>query len=727
MGTGEVRAAAKASTPHTFSKIVNLQSEIVNIGIDIGGTFTDLILVDEASGQFSVGKVLTTPDDPSQAVETVLTETLARANLSASAIRHLVHGTTLVTNAIIERKGAKTALMTTQGFRDSIEIGRENRYELYDLMLDQPRPLVPRYLRFDVSQRTLADGSTLQSLDEHEVEQLAKELADNGIEAVAICFLHSFTNPADERAARAAIQRIAPSLRVSISSEVNPEIREFERASTTIANVYVQAKVEQYLRELERRLARLGFLGNFFLMLSSGGIATVDTAVRFPVRLLESGPAAGALAATSVGKAAGLNDLLSFDMGGTTAKLCVIADGRPLIAQDFEVDRVYRFKKGSGLPIKIPVIEMIEIGTGGGSIARVNEMGLIKVGPDSAGSQPGPACYGRGGTLPTVTDADLVLGYLDPDYFLGGRMQLDLAAAQRAIQTHIADKTGVSGISLAEAAWGIHQIANENMANAARVHALERGKDPSHLPVFAFGGAGPLHAYRIAQSLGAPAMYAPFGAGVMSTVGFLVAPLAFDFVRSWRSALVSLDWSHANALLAEMEHEGETLLINSGLSRDQITHRREADIRYIGQGHEVRVSLPAGELRPQHAQAITENFQRVYQDLYQRLGPPVGIEVINWRVVSAGPQRHLQLHLPQHAGTDATTALKGQRQAYFPEQKGYAPTNVYDRYRLGPGTNFVGPAIVEERESTVVIGPNARCHIDAQHNLVVDLGPMHTT
>ena len=672
------------------------------VGVDIGGTFTDLILVDEDTGAFTVGKVLTTPADPSEAVETVLADALSRAGLRADEIKHLVHGTTLVTNAVIERKGARTALLTTQGFRDSIEIGRENRYELYDLMLENPKPLVPRHLRFDVPQRMLSDGSALRELDEAHVERLARELAACGVEAVAICFLHSFTNPADERAARDAVQRAAPNLRVSISSDVNPELREFERASTTIANVYVQARVEKYLRELEARLARLGFSGHFFLMLSSGGIATIDTAVKFPVRLLESGPAAGALAATTYGQAAGMPDLLSFDMGGTTAKLCVIADGRPLISHDFEVDRKYRFKKGSGLPIKIPVIEMIEIGTGGGSIARVDSMGLLKVGPDSAGSAPGPVCYGRGGILPTVTDADLVLGYLDAGYFLGGRMTLDLAATRRAIQEHIADKIGAS---VEEAAWGIHQIANENMANAARVHAQERGKDPSRLPLFAFGGAGPLHAYRIARALGSPAMLAPFGAGVMSTVGFLVAPLAFDFVRSWRGQLDALDWSRANALLSEMEDEGRALLAASNVSPNDITHRREADMRYVGQGHEIRVPLPAVVLDATHAPALADAFQRVYRELYERLGPPVQIEVLNWRVVSSGPSPDMRLQLPDTINRPAEGAIKRERMAYFPETNGFTLTPVYDRYLLTPSATFSGPAIVEERESTVVIGP----------------------
>lgn len=685
-------------------------------GVDIGGTFTDLIVVDDETGAFAVGKTLTTPADPSQAVETGLVETLQQAGVKAAEVRHLVHGTTLVTNAIIERKGARTALLTTPGFRDSIEIGREQRYDLYDLMLEHPRPLAPRYLRFDVPQRTLADGTTLVELDEAYVERLACELAERGVEAVAIVFLHSFTNPAAERAARAAVQRAAPKLRVSISAEVAPEIREFERASTTIANVYVQERVERYLGELEARLQRLGFGGSFFLMLSSGGIATVETAMRYPVRLLESGPAAGALAATAYGLAAGHPNLLSFDMGGTTAKICVIDQGRPLIAHEFEVDRIYRFKKGSGLPIKIPVIEMIEIGTGGGSIARVDSLGLLKVGPDSAGADPGPVCYARGGTEPTVTDADLILGYLDPAYFLGGRMELDVEGTRQAIKEKIAARLGVA---VEEAAWGIHQIANENMANAARVHALERGKDPRRFPLFAFGGAGPVHAYRIALALGSPALLVPLGAGVMSTVGFLSAPLAFDFVRSWPGRLDSLDWARANALLAEMEAEGQHLLEASGVPAGAISHRREADMRYVGQGHEIRVPLPAGRLKASQTPALLAAFEAVYRELYERLGPPVPVEILNWRVVSSGPRPDLRLQITSPASGDAPTALKGERMAYFPEAGGFVSTPIYDRYRLAPGAVFDGPAIVEERESTVIVGPAGQCRVDEHYNLVV--------
>jgi len=684
------------------------------IGVDIGGTFTDLVVFDDASGSFAVGKTLTTPRDPSQAVETLVLESLEREGIAIGSVQQLIHGTTLVTNAIIERTGSRTALLATLGFHDSIEIGRENRYELYDLMLEMPQPLVPRYLRFGVPQRTLADGTTLQELDAAFVEQLARELVVNGIEAVAIAFLHSFTNASAEREARAIIQRIAPGMRVSISSEVVPEIHEFERTSTTITNVYVQERVEKYLRELQARLDRIGFKGSLFLIISSGGIVTVDTAIRFPVRLLESGPAGGALAAASHGVACGYADLLSFDMGGTTAKFCIIDRGQPLLAREFEIDRRYRLKKGSGLPIKLPVIEMIEIGAGGGSIARIDPMGLVKVGPDSAGADPGPVCYGLGGTEPTVTDADLVLGYLDPGYFLGGQLRIDLEAAKRAIKERIA---GPLGISIEEAAWGIHQIVNESMANAARIHILERGKDSHRFPVFAFGGAGPVHGFRIAKILGSPALIVPFGAGVMSAVGFLTAPLAFDFVRSWPGRIDSLDWQEANALLSEMEAQGLALLEKSGVLSEHISHRRVVDIRYVGQGHEIQVPLPAGRLSSESVPAIIDSFEEVYRRLYERLSQSVPVEIINWRVTSSGPAPKIRMQVPGNEQQVAQTA----RHAYFPELGGYHTVPVYNRYSLLPGASFAGPAIVEERESTAIVGPDCCFRIDEQMNLIVEL------
>jgi N-methylhydantoinase A len=686
-------------------------------GADVGGTFTDVIVFEGETGRFSVGKTLTTPGNPSEAIESALVETLQAAGNSAENLEILVHGTTLVTNALIERKGDRTALLATKGFRDAVEIGRESRYDLYDLMIDLPRPLVPRFLRFDVPQRTLADGSALEALDTGHVEKLARELAASGVEAVAICFLNSFANPSDERAASDAVHRAAPQMRVSISSEVSPEVREFERASTTIANVYVQARVERYLRDLESRLGRLNFRGKLLLMLSNGGLATPETASRFPICLLESGPAAGALAAGNYGMACGRADLVSFDMGGTTAKFCVIDDGEPPIAHEFEFDRVYRFKKGSGLPARISAIEVVEIGAGGGSIARVDSLGLLKVGPDSAGAEPGPACYGRGGSEPTVTDANLVLGYLDASFFLGGRMKLDVEAARRSIHDGVALRLG---ISVERAAWGIHHVVNENMANAARVHVLERGRDPRRYPVFAFGGAGPVHGLRIAQALGSPAFIAPLGAGVMSTIGFLAAPLAFDFARSWRTPLAGLDWNRANALLGEMEVGGRALLETSGAPADRIHFRREAEMRYVGQGYEIPVRLPDEPLGPTSDSTLLISFGETYRRLYGRLGPPVPVEVTNWRVHCSGPKSQLRLQIVPEANA-VGSARKGARRAYFPELDGFVETPVYDRYCLAPGATVEGPAIVEERESTVIIGPRAGAHVDEHWNLIVEI------
>lgn len=687
---------------------------MLRAGVDIGGTFTDLCVAD-GDATVGVGKTLTTPRDPSEAVETVLVETLGRIGAGLSDLELVVHGTTLVTNAIIERRGAQTALLTTQGFRDSIEIGREKRYELYDTLVELPRPLVPRHLRFDVPERTLADGSVAVALDEPYVERLATELAESGVEAVGISFLHSFTNPAHEERAREAVLRAAPELRVSLSSEVVPELREYERTSTTVANVYVQALVDRYLSDLSARLARRGFAGRLYVMLSSGGIATVETARRFPIRLLESGPAAGALAAAAFGRASGQADLLSFDMGGTTAKLCVVGDGAPLVAADFEVDRVYRLKRGSGLPVKLPVVDMIEIGVGGGSLAGVDALGLLKVGPRSAGAEPGPVCYARGGVQPTVTDADLVLGYLDPDFFLGGQMALDVEVARSAIERDVAR---LLGLSVEEAAWGIHTIVNENMANAARVHAVERGKDPAGLPVFAFGGAGPVHATGVARALGAAAVVAPRGAGVMSAFGFLTAPLSFDFVRSWRCELERADLDEVDRFLAQMEEEGVALLGEAGLGPEELTHDRFADIRYVGQGHEVRVPLPPGELRD--VGELVERFEREYDRLYGRRGPRVPVEAITWRVVSSGPRPQLQ---SANGGAPAGSApLRGTRRAWFPALGGYVETPVYDRYALEPGFRFEGPAVVEERESTLVVGPGDEASVLDDLSVRVEIG-----
>ncbi|MEV0071571.1 hydantoinase/oxoprolinase family protein [Amycolatopsis sp. NPDC050768] len=680
----------------------------LRVGVDIGGTFTDLCVLGE-SGVVAVGKVLTTHREPALAVAEGLAGVFARTGLDFGDVEQLVHGTTLVTNALIERKGARTALLATAGFRDVLEMRREHRYELYDLSLELPEPLVPRYLRFDVPERILADGTVHTGLDEEYVARLGRELDARGIDAVAVCFLHSFTNPAHERRAAEVLARVAPRLRVALSSEVVPEIREFERTSTTVANVYVQDLAERYLADLARRLHELGVRPAPHIMLSHGGIATVETAGRYPIRILESGPAGGALAASAFGVGAGERELLAFDMGGTTAKLCLVADGAPLVTHEFEVGREYRLLPGSGLPVKVPVTDMIEIGVGGGSIARVNALGLLTVGPDSAGSEPGPVCYGRGGTEPTVTDADLLLGYLDPAYFLGGGMALDVEAAREAVRAKIAEPLGVS---VEEAAWGIHTSVNEDMANAARVHAVERGKDPAKLPMYTFGGAGPVHGAGVARALGAPTVVAPPAAGVLSALGFLTAPLAFDFVRSARAAVLDLSWEDVDARFAEMEAEGAALLRESGVDGVDVTHARVAEMRYAGQGYEIRVPVRAtAESWPD---ALVADFTDVYRSLYRRSGPPVAVEVLNWRVVSSAPAPEVSLRLKE---IEPGRASAGSRPAYF--TGGFVDTAVVDRYRLRPGDWGRGPAIVQERESTVVVPPGARCVVRGDASLEV--------
>jgi N-methylhydantoinase A len=697
------------------------------IGVDIGGTFTDLVWVDEATDVVRVGKLLTTPKDPSQAVEEGVVTLLHDAGADPAAVRALIHATTLATNALIERKGARVGLLTTAGFRDAVEIGREGRYDMYDLFIDPPPPLVPRQLRLEVVERVQADGTVLHAMDDARAREVVTELGRLGVEAVAICLLHAYRNPSHERALARLCAELLPGMPVSCSSDVVPEIREYERTSTTTANVYVMPLMARYLDDLERKLQVLGVPGRLYIMMSAGGIATSATAKRVPIRLVESGPAAGALAAARMARQVSLDRLLSFDMGGTTAKACVIDQGEPLLAREFEVARADRFKKGSGLPIRVPVVELIEIGAGGGSIARVDRMGLLKVGPDSSGADPGPACYGAGGHEPTVTDADLVLGYLDADFFLGGRMRLDIDAARRAIRDRIARPMG---LGLTEAAWGIHRVVNENMAGAARVHGIERGKDLRGYPLFAFGGAGPVHAWSVGRILRVPRVLVPYGAGALSAYGLLAAPLAFDFVRTAPQRLATAEWTLINRLFEEMESEGRRIVRGAGVAEGDVTVRRSAEMRYLGQGHEVDVQIPLGRLGPDSLGAITASFEAAYRLLYSRTPQGVPLEALNWRAVVSGPPPDAFDDTSSPTGgvsayggavgvTSRSTQTKGSRSAYFPEVAGFVETPVYDRYTLGPGARFAGPAIVEERESTTVVGPGAMVVVDAHRTLIV--------
>src|SRR2546425_4668393 len=617
-----------------------LSAVTARLGVDIGGTFTDLVVIDETTGVTRVGKILTTPKDPAHAVEQGIGSLLEDSAIPPSAVRPVFHGTPLAPNALIDRKGARTALLTTEGFRDALETGHKGRYDMYALFSDPPAPLVPRRLRREVRERLLADGSVLRALDEDGARRVIAELAAEGVEALAICLLHAYVNPLHERRLAALVREVAPQMAVACASEVVPEIREYERASTTTAKVYVAPLMARYLEDLERRLAEHEIPGQLYIMQSSGGIALPPLARRLPVRLVESGPAAGALAAAQAARERGEPKLLSFDMGGTTAKACVIDDGVPLVGREFEVARADRFKKGSGLPIRVPVIEMIEIGAGGGSIARVDRMGLLKVGPDSAGADPGPACYNLGGRQPPGTDPDLLLGYPDAEFFLGGRLRLDRAAAQRAIEEHVAPPLG---LDVTQAAWGIHPVVNENMAAAARIHGIERGKDLRSDPLFAFGGAGPVHCWQGRRVLETPRILLPLGAGAMSAYGLLAAPLAFDFVRTGRQRLDGADWAAVNRLFAEMEAEGRALLARAGVAASDVAVARIAEMRYLGQGHEVEAAAPLGSLSAECLSTITASFEAAYRALYHRLPQGVPIEALNWRVTVAGPDPKTRL------------------------------------------------------------------------------------
>ncbi len=689
----------------------------IRIGVDVGGTFTDFVVVDEARDLIYTGKRLTSADDPSVAITEGVERLLGEAGIGAKTVHSIVHGTTLVTNTIIERTGAKVGLIASDGFRDSLEMGKETRYDLYDLFLEAPPTLVPRNLRRTVAERIGPDGTVLLPFDADGFRIAARALVEQDkVEAIAVCFMHAYRNPEHERQAKKILVEEFGAVPATISSEVAPEIREYERASTACANAYVQPRMLNYLARVESKLADMGVAGTLYVMLSGGGITTVRSAQAFPIRLIESGPAAGAMAASYYSGLTGENNLISFDMGGTTAKMCLIDGGRPDRKHDFEAGRVRRFHKGSGLPLKVSVVDMIEIGAGGGSLAQVDGMGLLKVGPRSAGSHPGPVCYGLGATEPAVTDADLYLGYLNPDYFLGGEMQLDMATVEHAITEKLAAPLGLSTL---EAAVGIHDIVNENMAAATRMHLAEKGRDPRRYGMIAFGGAGPVHAYRLAQLLKLRRLIVPLGAGVTSALGFLVAAPAIDYVRSYVSRLEQVDWGHLNTLFAEMEEEARALLVEAGARPEEITLTRTADMRHVGQGFEISVSVPAGTLDASTLPALRDGFFTAYRTLFERTVEEVAIEAMSWRVAAAAPVPNIELNFggpPVGSGE----ARKGSRQVYFSET-GFAPCDVYDRYALKPGDTLSGPAVIEERESTTVVGPGAVVTVDQYLNLLIEL------
>ncbi len=679
------------------------------IGIDIGGTFTDFTVFGEHDGRIHVEKVLTSTAQPELAV----LEGLAKLGKSLPDLLpnsdDVVHATTLVTNVVLEGKGARTALVTTKGFRDILEIGREVRYTVFDMFIRYPKPLVPRNLRFGVTERALSDGSIVEPLDEPELRRIAAELRAQSVEAVAICFLHSYRNPANEIRAAEILREELPGIEISASHEVQPEPKEYERTSTTVVDAYVKRVVSHYLEKLAEGLRTRAYRNNLFVMLSNGGTATVDTARRYPVQMLESGPAAGVEAAGFFGRLVGLGAILAFDMGGTTAKLCIVEDGRAARTRAFEVARVHRFIAGSGYPVTIPVYDLLEIGAGGGSIARINDLGLIEVGPASAGSNPGPACYGQGGENPTVTDADLVLGNLNADYFLGGEMALDKAVAEAAIKNKLADPTG---LSVMEAASGIYQLVNENMAAAARIYITEKGKVAGRLTLVSSGGAGPGHAVDLARKLGIGRVVVPPHSGVMSSLGLLTAPLAFERSRSVHQLLDTADLPALDAMFADLERTAAALL---PVDADMM-FERSLELRYAGQDYALEIPIARATIDDEQRAKWKADFFAAYETQYGTVDAENPIEIAAVR--SQVKQPTAAPRIKGHHGT-ADAPPKGRRALFVANTGAVAQVPVYERSTLRSGQTIAGPAVIEERESTTVIGAGDTVRVDGYGCLVV--------
>jgi len=706
-----------------------MTERVYRLGCDIGGTFTDFVLLDDQTGEIKINKCLTTPRDPSDAVEQGVRELEVAAPGFVERLDELIHGTTLVINSIIERKGARTGLITTKGFRDILEMGREIRYAPYDTFAEFPKPLIPRRLRFEVDERIRSDGSVIKPLHPEESRQVVRTLLEAGVESIAVCLINSFENPAHELILKEIIEKESPGLAVSISYEVLPQIREYERTSTTVTNAYVKPLTGKYLSNLAGRLESIGFKGRLFIMLSSGGVTSVETAAKFPVRIIESGPTAAVIAGQYYGRLFKISEMFCFDMGGTTAKSCLIQKGMAGVVPTFEVGRVQRFMKGSGLTIQVPVVDLMEIGAGGGSIAKVSRMGTLQVGPESSGADPGPICYARGGTDPCVTDADLLLGYLDENYFLGGEMKLDREGAKRGVEEKVAKPLGVTPI---QAVWGIHDLINETMAAAAKTHIAEKGGNPKIVTIAAFGGAGPVHAYGLAKKLGAPRLLVPPNAGVGSALGFFTAPRAFDLLRSHKVSLGKSDFVEIERIFKELEAEASGILERQATEKEgdperradageQVRFERSLDMRFVGQGAETHVPIYERDFAKIEKKDVRRRFDQIYEKLYGRTYPDSEVEFINFKVRASLPERLLRLPKLEGKGTSLDQAIKGQRLAYSPVAKDFVSYTVYDRYKLLPDAVFRGPAIIEERESTVVVGEDATVSVDDFGFLWIDM------
>ena len=686
------------------------------IGIDVGGTFTDFVLHDASRGITHTGKRLTTPESPSRAIVDGLMRLLLESDTPITRVRGIVHGTTLATNTLIERTGPCIGLITTEGFRDVLAMGAEIRYDVEDLHGRRAPVLVSRRRRIGVAGRITADGAENTPLEEQAVLGAIRDLVDeHGVKAVAVAFLHSYANPDHELRAREVIRDAYPDLLVSLSAEVAPLSGEYERTTTACVNAYLQPVMHAHLTELQAELAELGFDGQLHIMLSSGGLTTVDHARAFPVKLLESGPAAGAIAAAFIARRAHERRVIAFDMGGTTAKMCVIDDGQPARAHTFEAGRVETFKPGSGLPLRLTVVELIEIGSGGGSIAAVDDLGLLTVGPRSAGAAPGPVAYGRGGLEPTVTDSDLLLGYLDPHTFLGGEMPLAVEDVAAVVERRLAQPLG---LEMETAAIGVQDIVAESMAGATRAHLAEKGRDPRVYALMAFGGAGPVHAYALAKRLKIQRVIVPMGAGVVSALGFLVAAPSFDAATSYVAPLEAVEWERAAALLHAMELEACSLVAAAAGGDVSISIRRSVDMRYVGQGYEIEVALPAGELNASLESAIRTAFSKAYLSTFGRTVDEAAPELVNWRSSATGPE--VEIDLAYSAVRQQQNQL-GSRRVHFLDF-GELETPVYDRYALERGTVIRGPAVFHEVHTSCSFGPDCVITVDANLNLVAEIG-----
>ena len=688
------------------------------LGVDIGGTFTDAILLNESTGEVRTGKVPSTPKDPSDGFLQVVHRMLEQDEVAPDTVKYLVHGSTVATNAIIEGELSRTAFITTEGFRDLLEIQTGIRPVLYDLQFEKLRPLAPRYLCFGVPERLDFRGDVLEPLDEAAVHEIARELRDEGVESVAVCLLHSYINPDHEKRVGEILQGTLPTVPVSLSSEVAPEFREYFRASTTVINAAVRPIVSRYLKNIQERVRGSGVSGELLVMQSSGGVLTFEAAIERPVYMVESGPAAGVIAASYLGSSLGHENVLSFDMGGTTAKAGLIENGTPRVTKDYEVGgtaaATEHGSRGSGYPIRTPVIDLVEIGAGGGSIAWIDSGGILRVGPHSAGADPGPVCYGQGGTEPTITDANLALGRLSPDYFLGGEMELDIEGARQAIGEKCA---GPLGMGVLEVALGIVEIANSAMVGALRQVSIQRGYDPRDFLLVAFGGAGPVHANRLAAELELPTVLVPMSPGTTSAMGLLVTDIKHDYSVALIQRADRLDFEVARESFQRMRLEGEAALSREGLKADEMVFLCQADMRYVGQSYELTIPLPDGEIAPRGLAGIIDRFHQEHERTYGFKADGEPVEFVALRLSAIGNISRPSIRKISGSGRDPASAQKASRSAYFAESGGLVDCRVYDRYKLQPGFEVQGPAIVEEVDSTTVIHPGYRAEVDEFGNL----------